>query len=230
MQVSNCVRLLCASALLGLLGSVTLCSRITASPLPRAFNTTRIVVRVVDYVGLPKSELETMKSEGIFLLGSAQLGSSWLVCKVAKGQFVASPSCPQAINDQEYVLRITGGPPFDHSSTHMDALGAAYVDETGGKYATIYYGAIREFATLGSASRGQLLGVVAAHEIGHLLLGRGPHAQRGIMRDRLIRADLLGVSHRNLIFSKSDATRIRERLSVLAAQRSKVDAATGGAK
>lgn len=49
-------------------------------------------------------------------------------------------------------------------------------------HAYVFYHKIQEFARGVTVSRPELLGMVFAHEIGHLLLGSNSHSPRGIMR------------------------------------------------
>ena len=92
-----------------------------------------------------------------------------------------------------------------------DAMGAApAADEKTGRVAYAFYARIEALAKRGGSDVAKVLGIVMAHEIGHLLLGRGAHSSAGIMSGRwgkfemdLVAAGLLG-------FTKEQADLIRQ--------------------
>lgn len=67
-----------------------------------------------------------------------------------------------------------------------DILGFAAVPEEGmGRIAYVIYDRVRKIASGHGADEVGLLGSVMAHEISHLLLGRGSHADGGLMKDHM---------------------------------------------
>ena len=64
------------------------------------------------------------------------------------------------------------------------SLGFAAIDDVAhaGTLATVYIDRVEALATETGVDRGELLGRVVAHEIGHLLLGTSEHAPTGLMR------------------------------------------------
>jgi len=81
--------------------------------------------------------------------------------------------------------------------------------------ASVYLKRIETIAQGSSATRGQVLGHAAAHEIGHLLLGTLEHSPHGIMKADWKGRTLEGIARRGMVFSTRQAehmrTRIRER-------------------
>jgi hypothetical protein len=59
----------------------------------------------------------------------------------------------------------------------------------------------------------QLMGMVMAHEIGHLLMPTGSHSRDGLMRKAWNRTELRRFEIGNFSFSTSQATEIRRTLA-----------------
>lgn len=76
------------------------------------------------------------------------------------------------------------------------------------RVANVFYHRVLELekATLSPAAR--VLGAVLAHELGHLLLGRGSHSAVGIMRCPWDTAELRELEKGTLVFDRQQRTRI----------------------
>jgi hypothetical protein len=99
-----------------------------------------------------------------------------------------------------------------------DAFGAAFLGPDGtGRYADVFFDRITglQQARPGELGIADLLGCVAAHEIGHLL-GLHLHSQAGIMRARWEREDLNEVAMGALVFTRDQSQFLRERLAAQA--------------
>ena len=91
-----------------------------------------------------------------------------------------------------------------------DAMGAApAADEQTGRVAYAFYGRIEALAKRGGIDAAKVLGIVMAHEIGHLLLGRGAHSSAGIMSGRWGKFEMDLVAVGLLGFTKEQADLIR---------------------
>lgn len=91
-----------------------------------------------------------------------------------------------------------------------DALGAApAADEGTGRVAYAFYARIEATAQRHGTDVAKVLGLVMAHELGHLLLARGAHSSTGIMSGRWgkFEMELLGAGL--LSFTKEQAELIR---------------------
>ena len=71
------------------------------------------------------------------------------------------------------------------------------------------YGRIEALAKRGGIDAAKVLGIVMAHEIGHLLLGRGAHSSAGIMSGRWGKFEMDLVVVGLLGFTKEQADLIR---------------------
>ena len=101
-----------------------------------------------------------------------------------------------------------------------DALGTAVVaPEGGGRIAYVLYDRLKDAATNADWPVKDLLGVVIAHELAHLLLPPGSHSQDGLMRKGWDVAELRRFQARSLAFTPDQSALIRERLGLVVAAR-----------
>ncbi len=66
-------------------------------------------------------------------------------------------------------------------------------------------------------SPGQILGHVAAHEIGHILLGTTTHSPFGVMKSAYYGSDLLNMAKGNLLFNVQESKTLRAMLGSVSA-------------
>jgi hypothetical protein len=95
-------------------------------------------------------------------------------------------------------------------------FGSAQVFKNGqfGHYACVFYDQVQDPANRGPASVSQILGHIAAHELGHLLLRSSAHAASGLMRAQWHLDDLQRATSGRLLFSPTEAKRIRSEVLV----------------
>jgi len=92
-------------------------------------------------------------------------------------------------------------------------FGIAFVGGDGrGVQADIFYSGIEQLTNNTSASAGQVMGHVMAHELGHLLLGMNSHSTLGIMQAHWSYQQLRLMSRGFLKFDKHQAEAIGARL------------------
>ena len=89
-------------------------------------------------------------------------------------------------------------------------LGLAAVPEDGmGRIAYVVYDRVQHAAAGSGADEVKLMGSVMAHEISHLLLGRGSHTGAGLMKDHLNHFDVRQLAEMKFEFSDLQADQIR---------------------
>jgi hypothetical protein len=134
----------------------------------------RITVRVYQTGDVPASVEERALSEAARLLRGARVDVRWRQCV---GQPCNGPS-----STAELFLRImrTGSP----RQSRVAALGEALVPHrtSAGVLATVFLDRVEWLAFEAGIDLAQLLGRVAAHELGHLLMRTRLHAPGGLMR------------------------------------------------
>ena len=92
-------------------------------------------------------------------------------------------------------------------------IGYAAVPDKGiGRIAFVVYDRVQQIAREAVADETELLGVVMAHEVGHLLLPPGSHTDDGLMRGRWDRDAFRHLNPERLGFSGGQASRIRKAL------------------
>jgi hypothetical protein len=93
-------------------------------------------------------------------------------------------------------------------------LGYAAVPGDGGmgRIAYVIYERVQQIARDGGRNDAELLAFVMAHEMGHLLLGRGVKSPSGLMKCRWDRRQMQGLDAQKLKFSEQHALRIRNAL------------------
>ena len=93
-----------------------------------------------------------------------------------------------------------------------DAVGmAAVAPEGGGKIAYVLYDRLRDATSAAGWSLSEFLGVVIAHELGHLLLPAGAHSD-GLMRPNWDVAQPTSFNVHNLAFTPQQTALIRSRI------------------
>ena len=124
--------------------------------------------------------------------------------------------CIQTVDNRHLVLNI------EHQARTLDAdiYGVAFLGEDGsGAYCDVFYDRIAELHHRGRASEATILGIVAAHELGHLLLGSHAHSSIGIMRPQLQAKDFWVPELGATTFSRQQTQKISDRLVRTQAQR-----------
>jgi hypothetical protein len=160
-----------------------------------------VTVRVYDTYGLPPAT----RQEALTLAADALHGAGIRAVIVDCNARPAVAACAVGLADGELVLRI-----HRHPKDGLHVLGEAVVRASGpSTIATVYAAAIAERARRTGGSLATLVGRVAAHEIGHLLLGSNAHADHGLMRPAW---DLSRLDRGDWAFTLEDAAAIRRRL------------------
>jgi hypothetical protein len=175
-----------------------------------------LVVRLYNTSGIPAPELTGARHAAESILRDAGLSVTFRHCgRPASSDDPAHP-CDTPLQPSEVVVRVINAPAFN-TSLDPDAYGVTYVvkDTNRGWLATVFSDRIEHAATRVGVDPGTLLGRVMAHELGHLLLGRGYHGDAGVMRAEWT-DDLLIRSSEEWRFSRIEAIRIHDVLVSIA--------------
>lgn len=92
-------------------------------------------------------------------------------------------------------------------------IGFAAVERgVGGRVAYVIYDRVRDFAGDTTVDDMRMMGIVMAHEIGHLLLTHQSHSAGGLMRGRWQQSEFRSARPHDLQFSEPQASEIRRTL------------------
>ena len=140
----------------------TCSTALTSTAAPR----TTLMVRVYQTARLPSMLQQRTLAEAELVLRSALADRS---------EACSSPPAPL-----ELVLVVRDERRCTDTPTTLGK--AVIVPDTGGILATVYFSCVERFATSAGTDVAVLLGRVAAHELGHLMLNSSGHARHGLMR------------------------------------------------
>jgi hypothetical protein len=163
-----------------------------------------LTVAIHNYAALPPPVVERAKGMATTIYGRIGVSVKWL----EKSQFGAAvPTNPAACPDSPTALihlRLFGR--SLHSRRPPDDLGFAV---SGTALASVLVERVKLVAKREGVDVGDLLGVIMAHEIGHLLLPPDSHST-GIMAPKL---DPFLIEHGGLAFDHRQASIIRARIA-----------------
>jgi hypothetical protein len=143
------------------------------------------IVRVYNYAQVPTPLLHDAMHGAAGTFSAAGLASQWRICAIRQSPTEPEdPMCEGITKANEFLLRINHGPEAGTELQHSPAaLGYAVVlPERRGIVATVHSARISALADRTGVDEATLMGLVMAHEVGHLLLGTTEHTGRGLMR------------------------------------------------
>ena len=166
------------------------------APLP-------LSVAIHNYAALPPPVVERATGVATRIYGRIGVSVTWLEKWQVGAQWPTNPAaCPDSPTPLIH-LRLFGR--SLHSRRPPGDLGFAV---SGGTLASVLVERVKHVAKSNSLDVGDLLGVIMAHEIGHLLLPPDSHAT-GIMAPKV---DLFLIEHGGLAFDPRQASMIRARI------------------
>jgi hypothetical protein len=172
-----------------------------------------LTIAVDDYAAVPSGQLDRAQCLVTQLYAAIGVETDWLetrrVSNVAAGTLMG-------VNVVSPDLRVIvlGAQMANRAALSSDAVGSAPGTRTErGRIAYVFYDRLRMIALTSYQDDGGPLGVVIAHEIGHLLLPFGSHSDTGLMRGLWSVRELRRVDFRTLGFTPSQAHEIRRRVS-----------------
>jgi hypothetical protein len=195
--------------LMGMLVILGLLASAEAVTAEAGRNGAEITVLVNDSAGISRRVLNQAESEAGRIFRAAGINVVWLECP--PGAVMVDDACRHVPGTNDFVLHIVS---TGRTSSDL-VFGVAFLAEDGaGKYSDIFYDRVErahgEFGTPVS----HLLGTVAAHELGHLLLGSHAHSHAGIMAPVWEKETLRQMEMGSLLFNRDQASRMRARINV----------------
>ncbi|HEY1422965.1 MAG TPA: hypothetical protein VGF20_05895 [Candidatus Acidoferrum sp.] len=171
------------------------------------FNVAGLTVSIFNDAEVPPSVLAEAESRASFVLRRARLDVSWMDCGFP-GNRVSGPGCNSIAFPQHLSLRLVS----THGGLTQDTFGQAYQNAAGeGAYVVVYFGILSASKVATTMHSGDLLGLVIAHELGHLLLGLQSHSATGLMSPVWQADEIHQAARGNLFFTDAQQGRIRSR-------------------
>ncbi|HEY6369068.1 MAG TPA: hypothetical protein VIX37_00680 [Candidatus Sulfotelmatobacter sp.] len=168
----------------------------------------KITVLVNNNAGVSRTVLRKAELDAGQIFHAAGVEIEWEDCSTD----VAVDVCRQVhgANQLVFVLHIV---PTGKTSTDS-VFGVAFLGEGGmGRYCNVFFDRVEETQREAGIDVAHLLGAVAAHELGHLLLGSHGHSNVGIMtpvwREQSLREIDMGI----FFFTREQVVLMRARLS-----------------
>jgi hypothetical protein len=167
---------------IAVLAGMTLGVRAAAAPAGQA-PPIALTIHFYNTSGIPAQNLQAARLATESILRDTGLEVVVRYCRRSVAPGESGDACSEPLKPSELVVRIIDAPAFN-TALHPDAYGLAYVvpDINRGWLATVFSDRIDRAATRLGVDTGTLIGLVAAHEVGHLLLGSTYHAEGGLMR------------------------------------------------
>ena len=164
-------------------------------------------VRVLVYVSgrIPATVVRAAGAETIRIFHAGGISLVWVNCSGRS----STGECELSADWNQFILHIV-----PKGKTSSDSVyGEAFLgQDEKGKYCDVFFDRIEYAHRDSGIDQAELLGAVAAHEIGHLLLGLHAHSWSGIMSPVWAREGLRQVSTGNLFFSREEIAHIKERM------------------
>jgi len=170
----------------------------------------RVTIAVHNDAGISAGTLRGAEMEASRVFRQSGIEAKWLNCPLPADGPGDPAQCRTAEFPAHLQLRIA------RRSRNLSEVtfGISYLSADGsGCYANLFYGRIEEMHERSRVNLASLLGDVAAHEIGHLLLGTNSHAANGIMRARWESEELGSISTGTLFFSDAESRQMRSKLA-----------------
>jgi len=170
----------------------------------------RVTISVYNHAEVPADVLERAEKEASQVFGRTGIEVTWLNCRIPAVSEEASRACREAVFPEHLHLRIV------RRSLGLtgETMGISFqADDGSGCYADLFYEPMEQLHQSDGIDLASLLGHVAAHEIGHLLLGAKSHSAAGIMHAHWTAEELGSAKVGGLAFLEKESRRMKARLA-----------------
>jgi hypothetical protein len=169
----------------------------------------RVTISAYNDAGVPADVLARAQTEASQVFRKAGIEVTWLNCKVPAINGESSRACREAIFAEHLHLRIVQ----KSLGLKRETMGISFQGDDGsGCYADLFYEPMEQLHSSDGADIANLLGHVAAHEIGHLLLGTNSHSVAGIMHAHWTAEELANAKVGRLVFLERESRGMKARL------------------
>lgn len=190
---------------------LTFCAAKTYPAAPQPIARPTFTVRLYNSGSASELDILELQQNATAIFRDAGIDMAWINCSRSGAQRLTFTQ-PVASSGQTVLwLRVVD---------HLDR-GGPYVlgwSTPASSVVTVEYSRARQMAHTSKVgvSSGQILGHVAAHEMGHVLLGSTAHAGFGVMKSTYDKWDLLNMVQSHLLFTAQESRVLRARLGARA--------------
>ena len=193
----------------------------------------RFQVLVYNYAGVSPGTLSHAKQEAGRMYGQIGVAVEWRDCPLPAEEGQPEPLCGLPSAPTRLSLRLLSNSMGQRVTPRYDVLGWAFLPANGsfGLTANVFVGRAWQRADVCPLSRSLVLGLLMAHELGHLLLGRPEHAVSGAMSVPLMKGCPESMSRgrkslpRDVFFLSQQAGQIRDHVTARTASQRAAEAA-----
>jgi hypothetical protein len=168
-----------------------------------------IHVRTYNHAQVPDNVLVTAKGHATYVLQQSGIELIWIDCPALEDNSDLYSDCQQHPEPADLFLKII---PLPRSFLATpNAFGLALLEESGADAvrAYLFYDPVLKLSTDHRVDASMVLGHVAAHEIGHLLLGFNGHSRSGIMTAGWHGTELKKAAQGRMLFTEEQAEHMR---------------------
>jgi len=170
----------------------------------------RVTISVYNEAEVPVDVVGRAEEQAGRVFRHAGIEVTWLDCKVPALNEEASRACREAVFPEHLHLRIVR----KSLGLKGETMGISFqADDGSGCYADLFYEPMEQLHLSNGTDIASLLGHVAAHEIGHLLLGTNSHSEAGVMHAHWSAEELASAKVGGLVFLEKESRRMRARLA-----------------
>lgn len=176
----------------------------------RTANDIQITVRIYNNAHIQADTLVQAELAAAQILSEAEVRIVWLDCSTSVAAGQRQPLCDRPVEPTDLTLNFSEEIQSLSTNLRENTLGVASIPGDGGQGERVYisvphvYSTARQFA----ASSTMILGLAAAHEIGHLLMNSRDHSASGLMRAGWDVNDLRRAAQCNLRFTASQLKQV----------------------
>src|SRR5215467_9218693 len=178
----------------------------------------QVEVGVYNHSAVPARMLARAEHEAGGIFERAGVATIWLHCPLTAQEALHNSGCAQGRNPR-LMLRLLSNSMTENLQLKSEIFGAARLadNQDFAEVADIYADRTRELAK--GFEFDVILGRVIAHELGHLLLGKGSHSAAGIMHTPWRARDLESTSEGAKSFLTTENKRIRAQILARSAKK-----------
>ncbi len=151
-----------------------------------------ITVRIYNYPHVSQERIGRASQVAARILHAAGIKTKWVDCKGPNGEVTGNAECARNDGPATMTLKIVTQEMARRYGFGLGVLGFAPMTERAKNptEAYVFYELVEDICEREPVEPHMLLGIAAAHEIGHLLLGSNSHSASGLMRARWDGRDL----------------------------------------